>query len=238
MNGGVTVKKKYIILALSIFVLGVASIGVGAAMVIHDKDVPNNEVEMEISEKNLIVSAQKSGMIDESVEVVPGKTIELNYKVTNDCKNGYDIYAKADIFFKFEKHINVDIDEEIEVLNWNDDYQDYVIFNENKENSLKKIESVEDAYMYGDWIVTYYDDEQLTMYYTKPIAYNESTDEFLSTLSFAKEMDNEFAGVEFNIEAEVTAVQANSGAEAMAAEWGMFPTIDENGVITGISETR
>jgi hypothetical protein len=74
------------------------------------------------------------------------------------------------------------------------------------------------------------------MYYTKPLATGESTSSFLDGIHFSEELGNRYIGSSYSVEIEVTAVQADNGIDAIAAELGVFPTIGDDGVITAVSE--
>ena len=84
----------------------------------------------------------------------------------------------------------------------------------------------------------YEDDEQTVMYYTKPLAPEQTTTNFMDGIYFKESMGNGFADAVYTLEYEVTAVQANNAKDAIAAELGVFPEFDENGTILSVSETR
>lgn len=218
-------KKKYLILVLA--VAAVAAAGAGTSLALHTDE--SARLVNTISEKTLGVT-EKSKIQDE-IKVNPGSAIDLNYSVFNDggsdnTNGSYDIYAKVFVYYGFENvqtdkdspvQLNIDVDGEPIRLD-------------------KYIYSYDDQYRAGDWIVTYFDDEQIVLYYTKPLAYGETSSEFLSSMKFDKDMGNEFSGQSFLIESSVDAVQTNCGKSAIAAEWGVYPDFDGNGNITYISE--
>jgi hypothetical protein len=94
-----------------------------------------------------------------------------------------------------------------------------------------------EAYIVNDWLVFYSDSDQTVMYYTKPVAAGDSTSSFLDGIHFSEELGNSYIGYSYNLDIEVTAVQSDSGKDAMAAELGVFPSIDADGVITAVSES-
>ena len=97
----------------------------------------------------------------------------------------------------------------------------------------------DDIYVHNqDWIIGYEDDEQTVMYYTKPLAPEQTTTNFMDGIHFKESMGNGFADAVYTLEYEVTAVQANNAKDAIAAELGVFPEFDENGTILSVSETR
>lgn len=86
------------------------------------------------------------------------------------------------------------------------------------------------------WIVSSQDNEETVLYYTQPIAAGDTTPNVFSSVTLAKEMGNEFEGMGMTVSVKTEAIQASLAEQAMLAEWGVLPTIDENGVITEISE--
>ena len=86
------------------------------------------------------------------------------------------------------------------------------------------------------WIVSSQDNEETVLYYTQPIAAGDTTPNVFGSVALAKEMGNEFQGMGMTLSVKTEAIQASLAEEAMMSEWGVMPTIDENGVITEISE--
>lgn len=69
----------------------------------------------------------------------------------------------------------------------------------------------DDIYVHNqDWIIGYEDDEQTVMYYTKPLAPEQTTTNFMDGIHFKESMGNGFADAVYTLEYEVTAVQANN----------------------------
>ena len=86
------------------------------------------------------------------------------------------------------------------------------------------------------WIVSSQDNEETVLYYTQPIAAGDTTPNVFGSVALAKEMGNDFQGMGMTVSVKTEAIQASLAEQAMLAEWGVLPTIDENGVITEISE--
>ena len=108
-----------------------------------------------------------------------------------------------------------------------------------KSGGLVSAGEADDIYVHNqDWIIGYADDEQPAMYYTKPLAPEQTTTNFMDGIHFKESMGNGFADAVYTLEYEVTAVQANNAKDAIAAELGVFPEFDENGTILSVSETR
>ena len=147
----------------------------------------------------------------EPVTIVPGKTIIMPKAVQNDIPDGYDVYVKVVIYHAWDT----------------------------KSGGLVSAGEADDIYVHNqDWIIGYEDDEQMVMYYTKPLAPEQTTTNFMDGIHFKESMGNEFADAVYTLEYEVTAVQANNAKDAIAAELGVFPEFDENGTILSVSETR
>ena len=164
---------------------------------------------------------------------VPGGSYECSYNVSNNVTDGYDIYVKVEIY-KY----------------WTDDEEcileskyDSIYYNLSDEQKAYPQEMTDSYVTENGWLVQYADEEQIVLYYTRPLkasgntAENTSTN-FMDGICFDETLGNEYADKELKLEYIVTAVQANNSEAAMAAEWGMFPVFDENGVLTGVYETE
>ncbi len=86
------------------------------------------------------------------------------------------------------------------------------------------------------WIVADEDDEQIIMYLQAPLGVGESVAIPVESLSFDTSMTNEYAGKSCEFDITVDAVQAAMAEESMPSEWGVYPVIGEDGVITAIEE--
>ena len=221
-------KKKYILLLATAALITVAAIGGTLA----SGSVESGNVLQNISEKALGISIMSGntkegdGRTSISVEAVPGASNTLNYQIKNDRTNGYDLYARVDLYYGWSSDALAD----------DQTRNSYVNLNLNN-RAYPYVDSYAKQTKVGDWIVAYCDQEQMTLYYTKPLAQGEKA-KFLDSVSFSTEMGNRYAGAQYLLDVEVTAVQANNSDEAIAAEWGVYPRFDSNGTITSVSETR
>ena len=95
-------KKRYLLIVLSVLAVAVAAIGGTMASKTDD----GVSITADISEKTLGVKANKS--VIDAVAVMPGQEEVVKYNITNDggVSNGtnsdngsYDIYAKVDVYF-------------------------------------------------------------------------------------------------------------------------------------------
>ena len=83
-------------------------------------------------------------------------------------------------------------------------------------------------------------DENMYLYYTKPVDVNSQTDAVLDRIKIAEDLKNEYADKSIKIDVEVDAVQASQSEtareDAILTEWGVLASFDENGNITSIEE--
>lgn len=229
-------KKKYLLMGIAgVFVLSTMIGGTLAAL-----DTSTTEgATADISVKSIGVAingATGSETVDGDIvpasDTVPGGYCDCAYNVSNDASDGYDIYVKVEIYKYW-------LDDTAEILS---SKYDNICYKDEDEN-IAYPQELDNSYLAGnDWLVQYVDDEQIVLYYTKPLKASGNIEESTSTnfmdgISFDALMGNEYADKQLKLEYIVTAVQANNSSDAIAAEWGMFPVFDENGVLTGIYET-
>ena len=74
------------------------------------------------------------------------------------------------------------------------------------------------------------------MYYTKPLASGETTANFIDSLSFATDMNNDYADEKVELAFSADAVQVIAAEDSIPSEWGVYPEFNENGEITKIVE--
>ncbi|NZA36720.1 hypothetical protein [Eubacterium callanderi] len=92
------------------------------------------------------------------------------------------------------------------------------------------------------WLVTEdpEDPEVIYCYYTRKVGGNAQTENVMDSFTILKdkvtENSNAYAGYSANITFEADAVQAEAGAKAMLAEWGIMAELDAEGNLTGYTE--
>lgn len=224
-------KKKYQVMILALG--AVAAAGVGGSLAAGSAE--SQKITKTISEKTLGVTENRK--IQTDLKVNPGDIAQLGYSVQNDggmhsTGGSYDIYTRVNVYYGFDDARNSGtISENVPVrLNIKTD-KDTV-------NLDRYVDSYKDQYRVGDWIIAYFDDEQITMYGVYPLEKGETSDEFLSGIEFDPSIGNEYSGCGFTIETTVDAVQRDNAGSAIAAEWGVFPKFGADGSITYISETE
>lgn len=228
-------KKKYLLMGIAgVFVLSTMIGGTLAALDTAATEGATADISVKsigVAINGIAGSEVVDGDVVLSSDIVPGGTCACAYNVSNDTSDGYDIYVKVEIYkcwLDDEETLKSQYDSIC--YQYEDEYVEYP-------------QEFDSEYLAGNgWLVQYADDEQIVLYYTKPLKASDNADESTSTnfmdgISFDVRMGNEYADKQLKLEYIVTAVQANNSSDAMAAEWGMFPVFDENGVLTGIYET-
>ena len=193
----------------------------------------------EISVKTIEVEAAGTAKHSEKITnaALPGGVYENTMNVYNSASDGYDLYAKVEIY-KYWDEADDTLDPAVVTIGTENVSYEYV------DGSV--VGAQKNTYGFeivNDWLVQYVDDEQIILYYTKPLssdinsAQHESAN-FMDLIRFDASIGNEYTNQTLNLEYVITAVQANNGEDAMASEWGMFPVFDSNGTLVGVFEER
>lgn len=230
-------KKKYMLMGIAAVLILATMVG-GTLAAFNTK---SEKTSANISIKSVgvtVIQDEPTALGDKAQKdasaIVPGSRIEMPRTVQNNIADGYDVYVKVVIYHTWEKEDNHLVDaDEADVI--------YVNAGESEQSLYEAAHPDESSSADGkvnDWIVQYADDEQIILYYTKPVAPNQTTSNFMDGICFKETMGNDFANATYTLEYQVTAVQANNAKDAIAAELGVFPEFDENGNIISVSETR
>ena len=225
-------RKKYLLMVIAgALVLATMIGGTLAALNVKSEEAATADISIKSVGVTIYDEQTPMGALPEETptEIVPGTDVEMVRKVVNSVSDGYDVYVKVVIYKNWES----DGDQIYPETGAAD-----LLYVESGEGGRQDLAAAVQNQKVNGWIVQYADDEQIVMYYTRPVKPNESTSDFLSGIKFTEAMGNEYANAAYNLEYQVTAVQANNAADAIAAELGMFATFDNDGNITGISETE
>lgn len=163
------------------------------------------------------------------VTATPGGDYELERYATNNEESGYNSYFKAVIYKSWEDSTGEYMD-----VSDTDIAEDSVYVSDDKLKFDK--ESV--GKTMNDWYVYSVDDEEIVLYYTKPVAPGYATEPFIEGVSFTNALDNKYCGAKYSLEYEITAVQAIHGEEAFASTLGLYPTFDSDGKLIALSEEK
>ena len=223
-------KQKYTIAGVGIILIAVALIGGTMAA--------NNAQTSQAAEAEISVNGLKGGIEVSSedpvfaknsdVTATPGGDYDLSLNAVNaGGKLDYASYFKAVIYKE-----------------WNDanGYIDPVESEAITEDRVRigdtYLDEVEPGDVVNGWIVASVDEEEIVLFYTKPVDVGQATTPFIDGVTFAENLDNRYTQATYNLDFEVTAVQTVSGEAAFASSFGVYPVIDENGNIVSVSEEK
>lgn len=166
-------------------------------------------------------------LIGESIEVdayMPGAEVSIPYYVINDVEDGYDLYTRVTIY-KYWDDLTLDANK----------ISLYV-----KDANGNAVELTTDenggTVQVNNWFIQYADDEQIILYYAKPLASGEATENVLDSLIVDAKIDNAYADKKIIVEVQADAVQKIAAESSIPSEWGVYPSFDENGNIVAITE--
>ncbi len=213
-------KKRMIILCLAALLVGTAVIGgtfagfnteteQQAMAQITTKSLSIKLLDTTIEEDEVPLASEVVTLANKDA-LMPGDTLAVSRSIANDAD--YDLYTRATIYKR-----------------WDDDSLDA--------SKIQLILGSEE-----DWIVWYQDDEQIIMYYRQPLSgvgENGTTDvtsEMISAVQVGTDIDNAYANADIILEFEIDAVQKLAADAAIPAEWGVYPTFDEEGRIVKVAE--
>uniref|UniRef100_UPI004056CC40 hypothetical protein n=1 Tax=Acetatifactor sp. TaxID=1872090 RepID=UPI004056CC40 len=156
---------------------------------------------------------------------LPGEPVEMQYYVTNNVAEGYDLYTRVTIYKYWE---NTELQADIINLYANDATGNKVELSVDSESG--------ETVRINDWFVQYADEEQIILYYAKPLAAGEATGNVMDFLVIDEKAGNAYADQNVIIEIEADAVQMIAAESSIPSEWGVYPEFDENGNIVSIAE--
>lgn len=148
----------------------------------------------------------------------PGEEISLQQCVRNNVEDGYTLYTRVTIDKKWDE---AELDaSKIHLYVWNGEEK----------------EELAAGSIVNDWIVWYSDPEQIVMYYTKPLSAGTESTDFINMVSLEADMDNAYAKATAYLTFRADAIQEIAAADAIPAEWGVYPQLDKDGIIFNIEE--
>lgn len=209
-------RKKLVLLCLAVILVSAAVVGgtyAGFQTETGQKGVAQittKSLSIEINEKKQEVRVKENAS--------PGDTIAFSRNIVNNAEEGYDLYTRVTIYKRWNR----------------DGLESNKIHLYLGEKEL--ITENSEAFGTSDWILWYEDDEQVVLYYRKPLVPGETTTEAMTALKIDADVNNAYAGAEVILEFEADAVQKTAAEEAIVAEWGVYPEIDANGYLVSISE--
>lgn len=224
-------KHKYTIAGVGIILIAVALIGGTMAA--------NNAQTSQAAEADISVNGLKGGIEVSSedpvfaknsdVTATPGGDYDLSLNAVNAGGDlDYASYFKAVIYKE-----------------WNDANGEYIDPVESEAITEDRVrigdtylDEVEPGDVVNGWIVASVDEEEIVLFYTKPVDVGQATTPFIDGVTFAENLDNRYTQATYNLDFEVTAVQTVSGEAAFASSFGVYPVINEDGNIVSVSEEK
>lgn len=227
-------KRNLIITGAGALVVAVALIGGSMAA--------NNAQTAEAAQAEISVNGLKGGIgigdnnsaifSEDGIAATPGGDYEIErYAVNAGEQADYAAYFKVVIYKSWEDGKG----EYIDIASTEDVVEDQVYVGEEKEVYEPGLEA---GTIINGWMVAYADEEEIELFYTKPVPVGEATTPFINGVSFTQNLDNDYCDASYNLEFEVTAVQANNGEEAFGSALGLYPTLDSDGNIIALSEEK
>lgn len=239
-------KKKLILMGIAaVFVLTTIIGGTLAAFnaqtdkkatsKISTKDLGIGIYEMEQEDKYLAVKEGKSFFIKGNI---PGTTISKNLIVRNDCSDSedssYDAYVRVTIYKSWGSVETSDVGPNF--------VKDSSL---NTKEVIKEMNGIEALHLFPDtnvlnstgWIIYSDTNEEMILYYTKPIKAGEETTPFITKVKIDERLGNDYADHSIMIEAKADAVQVIDGVNAISSAWGISANINpESKEIENISD--
>ncbi|MBO4808713.1 MAG: hypothetical protein J5537_06685 [Lachnospiraceae bacterium] len=222
-------KKKIVLAVIAAALVLAAAIGTTFASFNTESENPG-EATITLNDMQVALAAAPGDDNTETIPeaAMPGQEVNLKeYVVQNALEaQAYDIYTRVIIDKQWDGAFKDELDAGKVRL--------YIGDNELNASKVGQV--------INDWFIQTADDEQIILYYTKKLAPGAYTDSsFINKISFDADMDNSYTDKTINVNITVCAVQATADSkistQAMFAEWGAYPVIDEEtGIITNIEE--
>ena len=233
-------KKKYITLGVVGVLALLTTVGGTLAALNTDTKGGVGAATAGISLENIGIDITEDTKVTQKMEatgMTPGGEWKNPYRaVCNTAEGGYSVYAKVVVDRYWTE--GTENDTEGTYADISSEVTEAYVSGTGSKTVYNAVEEEAKQYILNDWIVTYADDEQMILYYRKPLKSGESSSDFLTGIRFLPEMGNAYADKDYHMDITVTAVQANNSEDAIAAELGVFPTFDGKGNMTWVSETR
>lgn len=207
--------KKKVLAVIGVLAVGAVLAGTAIASFQSDKVKASQNLNMESLSISLGVDDETT--IDGGF-AFPGQQLSEAMNVQNTATSDVYIRVVLQRYFTDANKEKLFSTDEVEKL----------------DNDLISIEN-EDAVSNG-WIVVSEDNEEVVMYYAKPVAAGDYTSDFISGVGVKKEMGNEYQGLGVALNVKTEAIQKTVAEAAMMSEWGVMATFDEDGNIIAIDE--
>ena len=215
-------KKRIVLMGVAAALTATALIGGSLAYFQAD----GNDVRQQINTKTLGISLKdaKNGNLPSGTvllpNAMPGEDKELENKLVVSNTGDTPLYTRVTIS-----------------KSWGAGDENSFVKDSEKDSGAIEFDPGENWYIMEN---TDGNDENMYLYYTKPVDVNSQTDAVLDRIKIAEDLKNEYADKSIKIDVEGDAVQASQSEtareDAILTEWGVLASFDENGNITSIEE--
>lgn len=212
-------KKKLILMSVAGILVMTAVIGGTLA----GFQTESAQGKTDITTKSLGIALDEETLVADNY--MPGAEVEMPYCVTNSVKEGYDLYTRVTLYKYWKDEPELDAEK-------------IHLYTKDASGNAVELKASEDGQIVqiNDWFIQYADSEQIVLYYAKPMAAGDVTDNVLDTLIVDASVNNAYAGKEIVVEVIADAVQKIAADASIPSEWGVYPTFDEAGNIVAITE--
>lgn len=186
-------------------------------------DITTRSLGIELTGKSVRMDEEK--LVTDTY--MPGTEVNLPYYVTNNVEEGYDLYTRVTIDKYWEQKENGELDP-----------AKIRLYTRNADGTLTELTAGDgaEAVRTNDWFVQYADEEQVILYYARPLAAGEQTGNVLDCLVVDAEAGNEYTNQRIVLEVRADAVQKIAAESSIPSEWGVYPEFDTDGNIVSIAE--
>lgn len=157
---------------------------------------------------------------------MPGTEAPMPYCITNNVKEGYELYTRVTIYKYWDGRNDLDASK----------IHLYVSGADGSKIELTADEETGEVTRVNDWFVQYADEEQVILYYARPLAAGEKTENVLDFFVVDETVGNEYTGQKIALDIQADAVQKIAAEAAIPSEWGVYPGFDADGNIVSIAE--
>lgn len=220
-------KKKIVLMSVA-GVLAMTAV-IGGTLAGFNTQSEQGKADITTKALSIDLKGTQAPIADEKVNVdvrIPGDWVDTPYFVTNDEENGYDLYTRVTIYKYWQDRENENLSAEEIHLYVGDDQENTELLT-GEDGAVTHV---------GDWFIQYADEEQVILYYAKPLAPGETTQNVLDGLKIDARVGNEYTDQTVVLEVQADAVQKIAADASIPSEWGVYPTFDESGNITSITE--
>lgn len=219
-------KKKIVLMSIAVVLVMTAIIG--GTLAGFNTESEQGKTDITTKSLGIDLAGSQTPLGEEKLVAnvsMPGAEIEMPYYITNNVQEGYELYTRVTLYKYWE---NEELDGTKIHL--------YVKDSNGNAVELTALEDADAAVRVNDWFIQYSDEEQVILYYAKPLAAGERTGNVLDLITVSPEVGNAYTNQNITLEIQADAVQKIAADASIPSEWGVYPTFDADGNIVSIAE--